>query len=289
MNERFPARARNDEGYALIAALAAMVAFSLLAFEVLAATRGNIAQAGAEGERAKLEAAADAGLARAIAGLDAGDAASRWAIDGRTRTLSVDGIAVTVRIEDERGKLPVNLISEDQFRALLEDAGASGDRLAHAVDTFEDWIDDDDDRRTLGAEAGDYAGTGVAPRNGPVRTPDELMSVAGIDSALYRKIAPSLTVFFGESGGFSPTTADPLALAVISGGGMNSPQVLERQRELAGERPAIEIGEDKPLTGRIVTVAVTADDGSNGRFTRRTFVELTGNDSEPFWIRWVQG
>ncbi len=278
--------AKRDSGYALIAALAAMLVFSLVAFELLAASKGNVALAGGEFERARLAAAAEAGVTTALAGAATDDATLRWAIDGRSRSLTFDGIALTIRVEDERGKIPITVVTEDQFRLLLQTAGVTGDQLDTLVDSYEDWIDDDDDRRAHGAEKPDYAAHGIAPRNGAIRSLDELLSIRGFDQALYDRIAPSLTVFFGESGGFSSSTAQPLALAVMEGGGMRSPSVIERQRELAGERPAIELGDDTPLTGRILTVRVTADDGSQGHLARAAIVELTGDAKNPYWIRW---
>jgi general secretion pathway protein K len=278
----------NDKGYALIAALAAMLAFSLLAFEVLAASRGNVATAGAELERARLQAAADAGIAAAIAGLDTDDRTKRWAIDGRARAFSFDGIALTLTIEDERGKVPINILTEEQFGSLIEAAGVTDERRDVLVDSFEDWIDDDSDRRDHGAEAGDYASLGIRPRNGAIRTADELMLIRGMDENLYRQIAPALTLFFGESGGFSPSTANPLALAVMSGMGEDSPEVIARVRELSGERSELEIADAKPLTGRTLTVRVTASDGSYGRLARSAIVELTGNDKDRVWIRWQE-
>ena len=276
-----------DDGYALIAAIVAMLAFSLLALEVLADSRGDVAMASAEMQRARLTNAADAGLAMALAGISTDEQDARWAIDGRRRDTSFNGVSLAITIEDERGKIPLNLIDEDQVRNMFEMAGVSGERLEILADSFADWTDDDSDPRPHGAEKADYASLGIQPRNGPFRTLDELRQLKGMDDALFARLAPALTVFFGESGGFSPSTSQPLALAVMTEGGVNSPAYLERQRELAGERPALEIEDEQPLEGRTLTVRILASDNADGQFRRSAIVELTGNPKEPYWVRWM--
>jgi general secretion pathway protein K len=285
LREIFARLRERDGGYALVAALTAVLAFSLISFEVLSRTRGNTAVASAEYERARLAAAADTGTSAAIEGLLDTDQTTRWPIDGTAKPVDVGGITVRVVIEDERGKIPINRLSEPQVRDMFEMAGVSGDRLATLVDSFEDWIDADDDKRPNGAEAADYASLGITPRNGAFRTLDELLLVRGMDQALYDKIKNALTVDFGESGGFSVQTAQPFAIAVMTGSGMNGAQVLERQRELAGQKPAIDIESGVSYAGRRFTIRALASDADGGRFERRTLVEITDPASGRFWVR----
>jgi general secretion pathway protein K len=281
---------RGDDGFALIAALAGVVAFALISFEVLGNTHGNAMEAGAEIERAKLGAAADSGVMSAVAGLVTGDLSQRWPIDGSSRQLQFNGYSLTVSVQDERGKIPINLLSPDQTTELFEDAGLTGDRLTLVTNAFIDWIDDDDDKTGNGggSEAADYAPEGIHPRNGAFRTVDELLLIKGIDKELFARIAPALTVFFGESGGFSEQNSQPLALAVMEGGGMSSPEVLQRQKELAGEHPAIDIDPTAvSLIGRLLTVHVHVSDGGAGVYDRAAVVEVTGKPGDPYWIRWI--
>jgi hypothetical protein len=91
-----------------------------------------------------------------------------------------------------------------------------------------------------------------------------------------------VTVFFGRSGGFSESTATPLALAVMGSGAAD---VLIRERELAGDRPALEIAPDESLDGRALTIDATARDGRGGQAIRSVVIELTGNPDRPYWIR----
>jgi len=65
--------ARRERGYATIAAIVGVVAFGLIAFELLAQNRGVLAEVRGEAEHAKLVAACDAGLYMAISGLATAD------------------------------------------------------------------------------------------------------------------------------------------------------------------------------------------------------------------------
>jgi general secretion pathway protein K len=276
---------RTDEGYALVAAVVAVAAFSYVSLEVLAADRGITAQLGAEGQRARLTAAADAGVALAVHGLGVDDPADRWPIDGRAREFDFGGVALSIVVEDERGKIPINDLNEDQVREMFQTAGVTGPRLDTLVDAFNDWTDEDDDRRPNGAEAPDYRPLGLKPRNGRFHSVDEMIQLKGMDPQILAKIAPAATVFFGESGGFSPSTAQPFAVAVMTEGGEGSVASIERERELSGERTAIEDIDRSSYVGRIFTVRVLASDANRGRVARTALVELTGNVATPYWIR----
>jgi len=279
-------RRAGEDGYALLAAVGALALFGWIAFTVTAAGRGGVASAGAIVEQARLAAAAEAGLALAVNHLAARNRADRWSIDARPYQERFDGIRITVRIEDERGKIPLNRIDEAQVRLMFEALGLPEDRVAALTDAFIDWRDDDDMARPLGAEAEWYGAAGVRPRNGDLRSIDELMQIKGFDPDLYARLSRSVTVWPGMSGAFEPANADPLAIAVMTRAGMGSPQVIERQRELAGQRPAQSIAPDVELAGRPLTVRVTADHGVEGRMEQATVIEFLRRGSGEWGIRY---
>ena len=279
---------KREGGYAMIAAVAGAAAFALIAFETLAAHRGVLASVRGQVENAQLKSAADAGLAAAIYGLDAADPSRRWAIDGRPRTLQFGDTVMSIVVEDEHGKIPINRLNEDEVRQMFAVAGAKGHRLDVLVDSMQDWMDDDDDARPNGAEAPDYAPEGIKPRNGDFESVGELALIKGMDNALFAKLAPAMTVFFGETGAFSVEDAQPLALAVMSDEGANGADVIQRERELAGERAPFEGGAAAPqnLIGRPLTVRVTVRDAQGGTYQSSAIIELTGS-TVPYWVRFV--
>ncbi|MGZ8370533.1 MAG: hypothetical protein ACXWVH_05710, partial [Caulobacteraceae bacterium] len=215
-----------DSGYAMVAAVAAIAAFGYIALEVLSADRTTLVGLQARATQARLTAAADAGVAMAIHGLAIEDRVDRWAIDGRPRALTFDGASLVVTVEDERGKIPLNNIDEDQTERMFEAAGASPLQAQTLTDAFLDWRDDDDDPRPHGAEAEAYPAGAAKPRNGAFQTVGELALIRGMTPEIYNRIAPAATVFFGESGGFSAATSRPLALGVMSSAGENSADVI---------------------------------------------------------------
>jgi general secretion pathway protein K len=277
---------RGDRGYAMLAAILGIAAFSYVGFEVIAEGRGIISEVQAENEQAKLTAACNAGLQLAIAGLGSKDKKQQWPIDGSRHKLTLDDVTLTVTVEDERGKAPLNGINEDQVRELFSAAGIKSPRLDTLVDSYEDWLDPDDDRRVNGAEARDYAGFGYKPRNGGFRSVSELHQLKGMDDTLYTQIAPAVTVFFGESGGFSEATSQVLALQALSEVGPTSPVVIERQQELAGQKQSPVIANPPYLIGRTLTVKVEAQ-RAGADVRRSAIVELTGNAADPVWLRYL--
>jgi general secretion pathway protein K len=275
-----------DKGYAMLAAILGIAAFSYVSFEVIAENRGIISEAQAENERARLKAACDAGLEAAVAALASKDKRQQWLIDSTTRQFMFDGIALTIVIEDERGKVPLSGINEDQVRELFQAAGASGPQLSTLVDSYEDWIDPDSERRQSGAEAPQYAEFGYKPRNGSFHTVSELRLLKGMDDALYARVAPAVTTFFGESGGFSEDTSQLLALEALSEVGPGSPDVIRRQQELAGLRPAPDVKNPPYLIGRTLTVRIDAK-RAGAEMNRSAIIEMTGNALEPVWYRYL--
>lgn len=265
---------RRDDGYALVAAVAAVAAFSYIAFEVLAVNRGGMASVNGEFSRARLAAAAEAGLALAVQGLSAGD--GRWPIDGRPRTIAFNGAELSIAIEDEKGKAPLNDLEEEDVRQMFSAAGVSGARLMTLVDSFADWQDEDDARRASGAERAEYAYAGLRPRNGQLHNVEELSALNGMDRALYARLAPALTVFPGARGGFNPATASAMALAIMSGG------------DEADDQPSVQRAPaPASLAGHPLTVRVIAGDGHGGRLERSAVIELTGHAERPYWVRYL--
>jgi general secretion pathway protein K len=278
---------KRDDGYAMLAAILGIAAFSYVSFEAVAESRGVISAVQAETERAKLTAACDAGLALVESGLGSKNKKQTWPIDSTKRSLMFGDVALTIVVEDERGKIPLNGINEDQVRGLFRAAGISGSRLSTLVDSYEDWIDPDSERRQSGAEAKEYASFGYKPRNGGFHTAPELRMLKGMDNDLYARVAPAITVFFGESGGFSESTSQILALEALSEVGPNSPDVIHREQQMAGVIPPADSGIPPYMPGRTLTVRVEAK-RAGADMKRAMIVELTGNPADPVWNRYLE-
>ncbi len=252
-------------GYAMVAAVAAMAVLAFLALEMMDWAHLAIARTGGELARARAVAAADAGVALAIHRVIDGDAASTAIADGRPWTPDFDGAQLQVRLVYERGKIPINFIDEPTVTRLFEQQGLDGSALARARDSLLDWLDDDDEARPDGAEAADYAAEGIAPRNGPLRSVEELARVRGIGPDLAARLAPIITVSPGVRS-FDAAHADARALAVMLPAG-EAVSAIQRAREQAGARTALTFSETEQLDRGPFTVMVDAE--TDGAFAHR--------------------
>jgi len=275
-----------DRGYAMIAAIIGVAAFGFIAFEFMAQDRGVLAEVRGEAEQAKLTAAADAGIAMAISGLADPDLNQRWGIDGRARNAQFGDVLLTITVEDERGKIPLNGIIEEEAHELFKLAGAQGQQLETLTDSFEDWQDADNAPRPNGSEAPYYAPFGIKPRNAGFRTIGELRHLHGMTDDVYARVAPATTVFFGESGGFSESTSQVLALEVLGEESPNSLAVQQRMRQLAGDVPLPATAAKMSYIARTLTVRVEARKGAT-YLKRNAILELTGNKDDPYWFRYL--
>lgn len=276
-----------ERGFSTVAALAALILFGFTAAEVTTTARSATHAVNAEVARARLRAAADAGLATAIHGLGLENRALRWAIDGRPYPRRFGDIDLAIHIEDERGKLPVNFLSDDRALLLFELTANTPEQVDTLIDSFLDWRDEDDTPRPLGAEAGYYAASGIRPANGGLRSVDDLAVLRGMTPDVFRRIRPALTIFAG-SARLSASTANPLALAIVNSSGVEGPEAIQRARELAGQRTALDIAENIDLVGRPLTIVVSASDRQGGRLTRATVIELTGRRNPGYVVRYAE-
>jgi general secretion pathway protein K len=276
--------ARGERGSALVAVVASLLVFSLLALGLAHSMRGTVVSGSAEVEAARAGAAADAGLMLAVHNLVTRPPETRFPIDGRPVKARFGDADLDIRVIDERGRIPLNLIDEPEVVALLEALGLEGERLRVARDSFLDWRDDDDEARLDGAESDYYAAARVYPRNGPLLSVGELGRIRGFTPELVERMRPAVTVSFG-SGSFDARFAHPLAIGVMLGGGTNSPAAIARARELEGQRTALALEVDVPLVGRPLTVDVVATLPTGARAQRRMVIELTGADTRPYVVR----
>lgn len=276
-----------ERGYAMLAVVAGIGVMAAVAAGAAAFTATRLDTLEAETTRARLTAAADAGVEIALANLTRPGLASRWAIDGRTYNESWGGVPVAIRIEDEAGKIMINRIDGENIGWLMSALGLPQAQVETLRDSFDDWIDQDDEPRANGAETDSYLPRGYAARNGPPQSVEELGDIRGFTPALVERIARVATVEVNGTS-FDKRYADPLAIQVMNDGDRNSPDVIERQREIAGQRPALAINDPADWSGRVVTIIAVARGAGSAQAQRRVVVEITGKPRQPYVLRWGQ-
>ena len=168
---------------------------------------------------ARAEAAADAGVQRGIFEMYRNDnPPERWKRDGTVQEWSFDGIPVRVELRDESAKIDINTAADPLLRGLLLTSGFNDEEATKVMDAILDWRDADSLKRPNGAEEADYQAADLTykPANAPFQAIEELQLVLGMRPDVYRRMAPSITVFSRQPG-VNPQLASRAVLLAIPG------------------------------------------------------------------------
>ena len=242
-----------ERGFALLPVLWAVALLGLIAGAVATALRAESGIARAQRLAAEGRAIADAAIHLAIAQLLAADATQRPRLDGTPDVIVFDGQAVLLRVQDEAGKVDVNMATPEvlrrYFAVTLEDASVADAVLA---------------RRWPAPGARRFLSVG------------ELALLPGVTPGLLARLAPGLTVH-AQQPGPDPATAVPAALLALPG--MTAAEV-ERVQAL---RLAPEGGPLREVPGMAVELRAELERGGL-RVRRRAVVRLVADPARPVWI-----
>jgi general secretion pathway protein K len=242
-----------------------------------AVTAAYHAQARAEAQllvatvrRAQAEALAEAALWIAVRDHFVARATAPASVGRVTRDIAIDDTKVAVTIADESGKINLNAAQPELLASALAAHSTLdvADRAA-IVDAILDWRDIDSTRRPSGAEDADYASrkVGHGAKDAPFATADELLLVLGVTPAIYRQLAPLLTVF-GNNTRVNVDAAPPevlLALPTADG----SPAGARLAPGRFDQRFVQTTGEDiYTATGTATVGTVTANVAATVRYAR---------------------
>jgi len=127
---------------------------------------------------------------------------------------------VEIRVQDAAGLLGLAFYDQQMFQRLLTHLAGKNVAVALAA-RLADWVDSDSRLTHRGGEAADYlaAGLPMSPRNGPLRTLDELLDVPGLTPELFNGEAgkPGLRdlLMAGGEGYFNLATAPDVLIAPV--------------------------------------------------------------------------
>ena len=129
---------------------------------------------------------------------------------------------------DEERKLNLNTVNTDTlirlFTAKLEmDEKVKEKEIQALVDSIEDWRDEDNDRRDLGAEKFEYLvlKKSYECKNGPFESVEELLLVKGMSPEIFKKVRPYLTVYGSGKVNLNTASAQVLSALGISDAGVS--------------------------------------------------------------------
>lgn len=208
---------RKSRGIALVGVLWLLVLLTAVVVALTTTVRGEVRAVANTLQMTRAAYAAQGGVELGILNLLAPQA-QRRPTDGSVFEMQFDGMELRIATLDEAGKIDLNFAEFPLLSNLLVQSGADPERAAHIADAILDWRDTDELQRVNGAEQSDYrmAGRDYAIANDSFYSVDELQLVLGMDSELYAKIRPALTVHSGLSG-VNPRFATPQVQAAIEG------------------------------------------------------------------------
>jgi general secretion pathway protein K len=279
--------ARQNRGVALLIVLwgCTLLAIMLGGFAALARTEGL--QARYQFAQTRAHYAAEAGVIRAIEGLQTPDANARWVADGRLYVFPFDDAKVNIMIVDEDGKVDLNAASDDVLTGLFKAAGVADDKAKKLSSAVQDWRRPGDAALPNGAKKPQYesAGLDYGPRNGPFATVEEARMVLGMDEKTWATVAPALTIWSGRE---RPNTehAQPLALAAIPGLSTEGAAAILSNRSQAN---GAAVTGGNGVTHTIHAEAVL-DDGTRSSLTATIRLRGIRSGNQPYAVlRWREG
>ena len=110
-----------------------------------------------------------------------------WLPDGVPRKIQYETGEAIVIIEEETGKVNVNLANQAQLLEVFERMGLEGDEAENIADHIMDFVDADDLERLHGGEKAEYEAEGLSyePFNGLLTSLDQLLLVPGVTFQLF--------------------------------------------------------------------------------------------------------
>jgi len=181
-----------------------------------------------------------------------------------------------IKVQDSNGLLSVTTINTVALKRLLTYFEVDPQNADTFIDSLLDWIDQDDLTRLNGAEREWYSFQGLKyePRNYPIQYKEELKLIKEMNSELYSKIEPYISIL--PATGFNPNTApDPVLIAYLDIGN----DTLNVLKEYIQTKPITSDAELFSLTGR----RIVKDEGLYFFPSRYLEITVQAGESKPFY------
>jgi general secretion pathway protein K len=289
---------RGQRGFALLVVLSALGLLAVVGAGFAHVARSHIRLAATAAASARAEALADAGVHIVILDLmaarESGPGSRRFALDATPLACNAGGGAtLSIAVQDEAGKVDINIASPMLIRALVLGSGVSAGEAA--VDAILDYRDGDDDRRISGAERAEYLAAGRlhGPRNGPFLAVEDLASVLGLTQTDADRLRLFVTVHSGLSGIDASVAPRGLVDALargLAGGGGESP--LDSDADWEAGEPAATLPPQfrAASTRRTFSIRAQARVAGGATFVREAVVAIATSGASAFQLRrWHRG
>jgi len=119
-----------------------------------------------------------------------------YRVDGQLRPWQFAGQTIWIGALPDIGRVNLNLADEKLLAGLLLAAGLDEEQMEGIRDAILDWRDKDSDHHLAGAEDDAYEAEGrpIGARDDIFQSVEELQQVLGVTPALYKQLAPMLTI-----------------------------------------------------------------------------------------------
>lgn len=220
-----------QKGMALVLVLWILSLMTIMAGSFALSTQRESAMLRHAHERSRAIALAEGAIYYTMLMLSIPDPKLQWQADGRPYLWRGKDIPVEVRIQDEGGKIDLNMAQESSLKTVFRLMGLQEEVGNQLCDALLDWRDQDEMKRASGAELPEYEARGLRalPQNRQFLVMDEVQGVLGMNPALYRRLQAWFTLY-SMSDGLDPAKASLEVLTTLLGGNQPAAQSLIQQR-----------------------------------------------------------
>jgi general secretion pathway protein K len=283
-----------ERGFVLVIVIAVLGLLALAAAGFAQVTRSQVKAAASNVGSSTAQALADAGVQLAVLDLVLGrqdpSYQRRFSVGEKPFVCDAgDGRRLAVSITDEAGKVDLNAASDRLLQALLVGVGAS----EGVADAIIDFRDDDNVKRSQGAERDEYSAAGrPGPKNAPFSAVEEIEQVLGVDAELAARLRPHITVYPGQPGIDTGSASRELLAILARGLGSDTGPAASRPPDQSGETDST-LPAAMPFMGaqgrRFFAVHAEAYADSSA-FVREAVLELGQSRARPYtFLRWYRG
>lgn len=206
------------DGFAVILVLWLLVLLAAIGLHLVARGRSETHIAFNATAAAEAEALADAGIARAIFGLNDPNPATRWRLGGPPREIAFGNGRIAITLRDENGKVNLNLAPEPLLAALFRQVGADPGLAARLAATITARVRPGAVPQLLSAGTSTQgSGDGTAAHRVPLPfdSVDDLADLPGMTPELLAALRPYVSVYATTP---QPVVgaADPLVIRALA-------------------------------------------------------------------------
>ncbi len=239
-------------------------------------------------ETAAARGIADAGVSLALLGILDPSLDSQWRADGRQRVFAYGGGSIRVTVQDEAGKVDLNMAPPELLAGLLRTVGAADVDAAAVLQAIIDRRQTQSGGAPGGRRRNLPALAGSSP-DSAFRTIDELRLLPGMTRALYDRLAPFVTIYSGAAD-IDPLTAPPEVLRSLPGANPGEVENFIAARDRLGSAPGAlpPLGSAAGfLAHRALQAATITSEGRTAvgaTFTRQAVISISPDPGAPYAI-----